>query len=52
VILSGGNSLFKGMKERLQKEVSKLLDSKCKVIAPVERRLSTWIGGSILAIIS
>jgi len=50
IVLSGGSTLFPGLSERLQKEFSKLVgDQKFKIIAPPERRYSTWIGGSILA---
>ncbi|KAJ5078133.1 actin-7-related [Anaeramoeba ignava] len=51
IILSGGSSLFPGLTERIQKEVSQLLPLKIKIqiISPPERWLSTWIGASILA---
>ncbi|MHA1595984.1 MAG: actin, cytoplasmic 2 [Candidatus Baldrarchaeia archaeon] len=54
VILSGGNTMFPGMKERLQKELTQALknrgyDVEVKVIAPPERQFSVWVGGSILA---
>uniref|UniRef100_A0A6B2L4V3 Actin n=1 Tax=Arcella intermedia TaxID=1963864 RepID=A0A6B2L4V3_9EUKA len=55
IIVTGGNTLFKGFAERLQKEVQNKNPPqmyKLKVISPadsVERRFSSWIGGSILA---
>eukprot|EP01117_Protostelium_nocturnum_P015167 TRINITY_DN5848_c0_g1_i2.p1 TRINITY_DN5848_c0_g1~~TRINITY_DN5848_c0_g1_i2.p1 ORF type:complete len:379 (-),score=62.29 TRINITY_DN5848_c0_g1_i2:13-1149(-) len=51
IILSGGNTMFPGMKERLQKELEELAPStaRIKVIAPEERKYSSWIGGSILS---
>lgn len=54
VILTGGNSVFPNMKERLEKELLDLAPgaSRLKVITPnsnIERRFSVWIGGSILA---
>jgi actin-related protein len=53
VVLSGAGSLFKGLQERLQKDLSKLCYPKSvKVIAPVSREYSVWIGGSILASLS
>nr|ADI46900.1 ARP4m [Volvox carteri f. nagariensis] len=53
-ILAGGTSLIPGLKERLEKELSELSPpaAKVKMVAAansLERRLSTWIGGSILS---
>ncbi|XP_046546655.1 actin-like [Haliotis rubra] len=50
-ILSGGNSMFPGMADRMQKEITALAPPTMmvKVIAPPERKYSVWIGGSILA---
>jgi actin beta/gamma 1 len=55
IILSGGSTLFEGMSERMQTEMSKLAHSagyKAKVMAPPERMYSVWLGGSILASLS
>jgi actin len=54
IILSGGSTMFKGIKERVTKEVSNLVTNsvKIKVIAQPERLYSSWIGGSILASLS
>jgi actin-related protein len=54
IVLSGGTTMFNGLPERLQKEVSNLAPSaiKVKVVAPPERKYSVWIGGSILASLS
>jgi actin len=54
IILSGGGTLFEGMKERFTKEMEDLAPSclKVKVIAPPERKYSVWIGGSIFASLS
>lgn len=51
LILSGGSSQFPGLKERLYKELTEMMPEKTRIriIAPPERRLSTWIGGAILA---
>jgi actin len=51
IILSGGSTMFEGMQDRLTKELSGLLNNqtKLKIIAPVERKYSIWIGGSVLA---
>lgn len=54
IILAGGNTMFGNMAERLESEVQKLCppDMRTRVIAPPERFISSWIGGSILASLS
>lgn len=60
VVMSGGTTLFKGIAERLAKEVQKVADQQrsgqtiqgLKIIAPPERGYSVWIGGSILSSLS
>ena len=54
IVLSGGNTMFPGVNERMVKEITALTPPtiKIKVIAPPERKYSTWIGGSILASLS
>jgi actin-related protein len=49
--MTGGSTMFKGMNERLYKEVVALAPStmKIKVNDPPERKYSIWMGGSILA---
>ena len=51
VVLSGGNSMFPGLADRLQKELVGLAPSamKIKVIAPPGRKNGAWVGGSMLA---
>ena len=51
IILSGGNTMFPGFAERMQREVTLLAPQtmKVKIIAPPERQHSAWIGGSIFA---
>ncbi|XP_014425050.2 actin-like protein 8 [Pelodiscus sinensis] len=53
-VLSGGSTMYAGIADRLQKEIAALAPStmKIKIIAPVERKFSVWIGGSILASLS
>nr|XP_056722121.1 actin, cytoplasmic 2-like isoform X2 [Euleptes europaea] len=53
-VLSGGNSMYPGIADRMQKEITALAPStmKIKIIAPPERKYSAWIGGSILASLS
>ena len=54
IILSGGSSMFNGIGDRMEKEITALAPSsmRVKVIAPPERKYSVWIGGSILASMS
>eukprot|EP00922_Rhytidocystis_sp_ex-Travisia-forbesii_P039601 GHVS01058883.1.p1 GENE.GHVS01058883.1~~GHVS01058883.1.p1 ORF type:complete len:382 (+),score=29.78 GHVS01058883.1:61-1206(+) len=54
IVLSGGSTLFAGFGDRLLNEVRKLApkDIKIRISAPPERKISTWIGGSILASLS
>ncbi len=50
IILSGGSSNFPGLKERIKNEISKRVPESIEVniIAPQEREISAWIGGSII----
>ncbi|ELA48371.1 actin-1 [Vavraia culicis subsp. floridensis] len=54
IVLSGGTTMYPGISDRLQKEISALAPPsiQVKVIAPPERKYSVWIGGSILASLS
>ncbi|KAH7344161.1 actin family [Rhizoctonia solani] len=54
VVLSGGTSMYPGIADRMQKELSLLVPSsmKVKIVALPERKYSVWIGGSILASLS
>ncbi|KAH3765439.1 actin, cytoplasmic 2 [Pelomyxa schiedti] len=54
IVLSGGTSMFPGIADRMQKEMTTLAPTtmKIKIIAPPERKYSVWIGGSILASLS
>ncbi|CAL4219168.1 unnamed protein product [Meganyctiphanes norvegica] len=53
-VLSGGTTMYPGIADRMQKEITVLAPStiKIKMIAPPERKYSVWIGGSILASLS
>ena len=53
-VLSGGTTMYPGIADRMQKEITGLAPStmKIKIIAPPERKYSVWIGGSILASLS
>eukprot|EP00297_Palpitomonas_bilix_P000364 CAMPEP_0113884446 /NCGR_PEP_ID=MMETSP0780_2-20120614/10270_1 /TAXON_ID=652834 /ORGANISM="Palpitomonas bilix" /LENGTH=373 /DNA_ID=CAMNT_0000872083 /DNA_START=72 /DNA_END=1193 /DNA_ORIENTATION=+ /assembly_acc=CAM_ASM_000599 len=54
VVLSGGTTMYPGMAERMQKEITSLAPSamRVKIVAPPERKYSVWIGGSILSSLS
>ena len=54
VVLSGGNTLFRGIAERMRNELAALAPEtmSIKVVAPPERLYSAWIGGSILSSLS
>jgi len=51
IVLSGGSTMYPGLKERLTKEIKEQIPSSVdvKIIAPPERMYSVWIGGSILS---
>merc|ERR1711975_161840 len=53
-VMSGGTTMYPGIADRMQKEITALAPStiKTKIIAPPERKYSVWIGGSILASLS
>ncbi|KAK3867944.1 hypothetical protein Pcinc_026621 [Petrolisthes cinctipes] len=53
-VLSGGTTMYPGIADRMQKEITNLAPAsiKIKIIAPPERKYSVWIGGSILASLS
>jgi actin-related protein len=53
-VLSGGTTMFEGVAERMQKEITALAPAsmKIKIVAPPERKYSVWIGGSILSSLS
>ncbi|CAO4375488.1 unnamed protein product [Caenorhabditis nigoni] len=51
IVLSGGTTMYPGIADRMQKEITALAPSavETKIIAPPERKYSVWMGGSILA---
>ena len=54
IVLSGGSTMYPGIVERMQKEITALAppSARIKIIAPQGRKYSTWTGGSILASLS
>lgn len=56
IVLSGGTTMFKGLPDRLLKELKSLAPANAahdmKVIASPERKYAVWIGASILASLS
>ena len=54
IVVAGGSTMFPGFADRMQKEITALAPStmRIKVVAPPERKLSAWIGGSILGSLS
>lgn len=50
IILSGGTTTFKGFKNRLELELNNLVNSNTivKIINPLQRKFTVWIGGSVL----
>jgi len=56
IVCSGGNTMTKGFDERLKKEIDLSAPDqsgwKTRVFGLVDRKLSCWIGGSIMASLS
>ncbi|XP_006971211.1 actin-related protein T3 [Peromyscus maniculatus bairdii] len=54
IILAGGSTSFPGLDKRLIRDVAKVApaNTAVQVIAPPERKISVWMGGSILASLS
>jgi actin-related protein len=52
IILSGGSMNFKGMKERIELEISTQMNQEIETYMSKEPGLSTWIGGSIFSSMS
>jgi actin beta/gamma 1 len=54
IVLTGGNTMFEGIKERMTRELVALVPSTMRVavVAPADRNEAVWIGGSQLASLS
>tara|TARA_B110000503_G_C7045627_1_gene370111 strand:- start:238 stop:537 length:300 start_codon:yes stop_codon:yes gene_type:complete len=50
IMLSGGTTLYKGLPERMEKEIDALCPqpNMVKILAPADRYYSVWCGGSTL----
>lgn len=51
IVLSGGCTLFEGLRERVEKEITSLAPPtmKIKIVDAPERQYAAWCGGSLLA---
>ena len=52
IVLSGGNTIFRGFKERLETELAEIggnIARDYKIITSTNQRCSSWIGASIEA---
>ncbi|XP_069329051.1 actin-related protein T3 [Eulemur rufifrons] len=54
ILLAGGSTCFPGFDKRLVKDIAKVApaNTPVQVTAPPERKISVWMGGSILASLS
>lgn len=54
IVMSGGTTMFPGIAERMNKELTAMSPAamKIKIYAPPERKFLVWIGGSIMASLS
>lgn len=54
IVLSGGSTMFSGSTNRFSKEIKNLVRGRrmTKVIAPPDRKYTTWTGGSVLSSLS
>lgn len=50
IVISGGNTLFSGIEDRMKNEIAKLAPDEMgvRIVAPPERGYAAWAGGSIL----
>lgn len=50
IVLSGGNTMFPGLAQRLHKEIQlKLPSEEVHVVASLERKYGAWLGGSVMS---
>ena len=54
ILLSGAGSMLEGLKDRTKRDLNAITSAQIspEVFAPADRRLSAWLGGSILTDIS
>ncbi len=51
IVMSGGTTMFPRLVERMSKEMTAIVPSsmKVKIVAPLNRKNSVWMGGSLMA---
>jgi actin beta/gamma 1 len=51
IVLAGGNTMFHGMKNRMDKDIKSLAPSNVtiRIKCPPERNFSAWMGGAMLS---
>ncbi|MFX0093580.1 MAG: actin, cytoplasmic 2 [Candidatus Hodarchaeota archaeon] len=49
IVLTGGSSLFPGLKQRLEKEIIRKTTNKVNILTPQQRQILAWMGGTIIA---
>lgn len=54
IVLSGGSTMFPAFANRMSKEITALAptNTKIKVVAPLERKYTAWLGGAVQASLS
>ncbi len=54
IVMSGGTTMFPRIAERMSKEMTAIVPAsmKVKIVAPLNRKNSVWMGGSIVASLS
>jgi actin-related protein len=52
IVLTGGSTKYRGIVDRLHKEITAPSKMEIKIHAPLERKQTVWIGGSVLGSIS
>jgi actin beta/gamma 1 len=52
IIMSGGTTMYEGMSERLNKEISSKTSAEVRIIAQPDRKYAVWKGASTLASLS
>jgi actin-related protein len=48
IVVTGGSSMFRGFRDRLQKELEMICNGDIKVFATPERQIGAYVGGVVL----